>query len=261
MTLEELEIIKFEMDWTPTRTAIVHGVIGWFTITLGDHNGGHIVELSTGPRDEWTHWNQGRISVREPIAVNKGQKFMGTFDMYNNDYMSYDVTLKMWLPGTDVARENVRCSLIDTNTEFSKCIRAYDRIVGIPYDSAPNFVPEYVKPGYRKPGLTFAAPPRVNGAPNGAAATNGVANGTGAVHQDQIMQFGQKYFVPAQGPQLEALKANSGKLVLITTHGGRQFLCPDGMDQKGVVEVVPGAEGAAPQATLYWAPRDVPMLA
>ena len=49
--------------------------------------------------------------------MNKGQKFMGTFDMYNNEYMSYDVTVKMWLPGTDVSRENIRCSLIDTNTE------------------------------------------------------------------------------------------------------------------------------------------------
>jgi hypothetical protein len=179
--------------------------------------------------------------------------------------MSYDVTLKMWLPGTDVSRETVRCSLIDTNTEFSKCIRAYDRIVGIPYDSPPNFVPDYVKPGYVKPGaLHFTAPPRTNGVPNGAPATNGAVNGAaaaGAVQQDPIMQFGTKYFVPAQGPQIIALQANSGKLVLVTTHGGRQFMAPDGNDQKGVVEVVPGADGAAPQATLYWAPRDVPMLA
>jgi histone-arginine methyltransferase CARM1 len=253
MTLEELELIQVECDWTPSRTAIVHGVIGWFTITLGGPN--HTVELSTGPSDEWTHWNQGRISVREPIAVNKGQKFLGTFDMYNNDYMSYDVTLKMWLPGTDVARENIKCSLIDTNTEFSKCIRAYDRICGVPYDSPPNFVPEYVKPGYVKPGYkAFHPPPRV---PNGTAApaTNG------AVAQDPIMQFGSKYFVPAQGPQIDALKANSGKLALVTTHGGRQFMSPDGNDQKGVVEVVPGADGTTAQAMFYWAPRDVRMLA
>jgi hypothetical protein len=76
------------------------------------------------------------------------------------------------------------------------------------------------------------------------------------------MLFGTMYFVPAQGPQVEALKANSGKLVVITTHGGRQFMCPDGIDQKGVVEVVPAApDGSKPQATLYWAPRDIPMLA
>jgi hypothetical protein len=251
MTLEELEIIKFEMDWTPSRTAIVHGVIGWFTITLGGPN--HMVELSTGPSDEWTHWNQGRISVREPIAVNKGQKFLGTFDMYNNDYMSYDVTLKMWLPGTDVSRENVHCSLIDTNTEFSKCIRAYDRIVGIPYDSAPNFVPEYVKPGYKKPGaLTFSPPTRL---PNGTMATPATG-----VAQDPIMQFGTKYFVPAHGPHLDALKANTGKLAVVTTHGGRQFMSPDGNDQKGVIEVFPGENGAG-QQMLFWAPRDVPMLA
>jgi len=109
-------------------------------------------------------------------------------------------------------------------------------------------VPEYVKPGYKKPGAF-----------NPAARTNGVPNGTGAA-QDPIMQFGTKYFVPAQGPQLDALKANSGKLALVTTHGGRQFMCPDGVDQKGVVEVIPGADGAA-QQMLYWAPRDVPMLA
>ena len=258
MTLEELELIQMECDWTPSRTAIVHGVIGWFTITLGGPH--HVVEMSTGPSDEWTHWNQGRISVREPIAVNKGQKFMGTFDMYNNEYMSYDVTVKMWLPGTDVSRENIRCSLIDTNTEFSKCIRAYDRIVGIPYDSPPNFVPDYVKPGYQKPGaIHFSPPARANGLPNGTPATNGVA---GALQQDPVMQFGTKYFVPAQGPQVEALKANSGKLVVITTHGGRKFMCPDGIDQKGVVEVVPAApDGSKPEATLYWAPRDIPMLA
>jgi len=39
------------------------------------------------------------------------------------------------------------------------------------------------------------------------------------------------------------------------THAGRIFSAPGGDSEKGVVEVVPGPAGAAPQATWYWMPQ------
>jgi hypothetical protein len=254
MKLEELDYIPVACEWTPSRTTLVHGVIGWFNVTLGADK--HVVNLNTGPFDEWTHWNQGRVTVQEPLAVNRGQKLIGEFNMRNNDYMSYDVELKLSLPGTDVSRENPNCSLIDTNTEFSKVLKVYDRLVGVPYDSPPNWIPDYAKPGYVKPGSVQFQPPARAGE---AALPNGAANGTG-MKQDDVMKFGNEFFVPAQGKQLEALTAALGRLQIITTFGGRTFSCPDGVSRKGVVEVVPGADGTA-QNTYYWAPRDTPMLA
>jgi histone-arginine methyltransferase CARM1 len=251
MTLEELDCIPVACEWTPSRTTLIHGVIGWFNVTLGADK--HVVNLNTGPLDEWTHWNQGRVTVREPLAVNRGQKLVGEFNMRNNEFMSYDVTLKLSLPGTDVTRENPNCSLIDTNTEFSKVIKVYDRIVGVPYDCPQNWVPEYVKPGYVRPGA-FQPPPRVGEAgsvPNGT--TNDLA-------QDQIMKFGNEYFVPAQGKQLESITEAMSRLVVITNFNGRQFSCPDGVSRKGVVEILPGPDGTA-QHTYYWQPRDTPMVA
>ena len=259
MKLEELELIRAPCEWNIARTSLVHGVIGWFTITLGTP--AKMFTMCTGPWNEWTHWHQGRMLVEEALAVNSGQKLVCDFEMKNNAVMSYDARLKLSLPGTDIVRENPNISLLDSNSEFQKCIRVYGRVVGVPYDSPPNFIPEYVKQWYarQQQAAAFTPAPRTAEQPNGAVAQpNGAhVNGVG-MKQEPIMHFGQDVMVPAQGEFAKTLaeQAQAGKCVVVVTHQGRQFLAPGGDAKQGVVEIVPAAvAGAAPQATWYWMPQ------
>jgi histone-arginine methyltransferase CARM1 len=269
MALEELDSIQAPCEWNIMRTSLVHGVIGWFTITLGTP--GKMLTLCTGPWNEWTHWHQGRILVREPLAVNSGQRVKCDFEMKNNAVMSYDVKLALSLPGTDVMRENPNVSLLDPNSEFQKCIKVHGRVVGVPYNTPPNFIPEYVKQWHaRQQTHAFQPAARSEQAQTNGLQANGVLDGAqfngvvancvaGPSKQEPMLHFGEAVMVPAQGEFATSLEkhAKDGLLTHITSHQGRNFLSPGGNPKQGVVEVVAGPAGAAPSQTWYWMPASV----
>ncbi|RXK35882.1 histone-arginine methyltransferase CARM1 [Tremella mesenterica] len=59
-------------------------------------NGLH-VRLSTGPNAPRTHWQQTRLLLPEPLAVNKGERVIGSVNFQVNDSRSYDLTVELYV--------------------------------------------------------------------------------------------------------------------------------------------------------------------
>ncbi|KAK4690036.1 type I protein arginine methyltransferase, partial [Tremellales sp. Uapishka_1] len=53
------------------------------------------VVLSTGPNATRTHWQQTRLLLPEPLAVNKSERVIGSLHFKVNDARSYDLTLEL----------------------------------------------------------------------------------------------------------------------------------------------------------------------
>lgn len=84
--------------------AMLHGMAGWFDITF-DGSTEKIV-LDTAPECPGTHWYQCRLLLLEPIAVNRGQRIVGSVDFRANEGFSYDVFLEIQIEGTSVISKN-----------------------------------------------------------------------------------------------------------------------------------------------------------
>lgn len=56
--------------------------------------------MTTSPYATPTHWQQVRFLLREPLAVNKGQKLVGTMLCEVNQYRSYTLTAKLQIQGS-----------------------------------------------------------------------------------------------------------------------------------------------------------------
>lgn len=84
------------------RTELMHGLACWFDVSLGGSD--TEVILSTGPHTPLTHWQQCRLLLREPLAVNAHQTVVGELRMRVNDSLSYDLELKVELEGTSISR-------------------------------------------------------------------------------------------------------------------------------------------------------------
>lgn len=95
---ESLHIVEFPLNFIADKTAVCHGLALWFDVAFQ----GGIVEhsLSTSPYGPGTHWQQCRLLLKEPLAVNKGQRITGSIRCLGNKKYSYDVTLTMTLPNT-----------------------------------------------------------------------------------------------------------------------------------------------------------------
>lgn len=83
---------------------MLHGMAGWFDITF-DGSTEKIV-LDTAPECPGTHWYQCRLLLLEPIAVNRGQRIVGSVDFRANEGFSYDVFLEIQIEGTSVISKN-----------------------------------------------------------------------------------------------------------------------------------------------------------
>lgn len=58
--------------------------------------------LTAAPR---THWQQARLILPEPLAVNKGERVTGTIRFKVNDSRSYDLTLDIAVDRGSTAAE------------------------------------------------------------------------------------------------------------------------------------------------------------
>ena len=103
---ESLRAIDLRFDFTAARTGVCHGLAAWFDVSF-DGSAERVV-LDTGPSSAATHWYQCRLLLKEPVAVNAGQRLAGSLRMVGNDRYSYDLTLAVHLPGSEATTASGR---------------------------------------------------------------------------------------------------------------------------------------------------------
>ena len=105
VTPEELQGFDVDFSFRIDRTALMHGIAGWFDIAfIGSTE--HVI-LSTAPECPATHWYQCRLLLPEPLAVNRGQYVSGTLKFVANEKFSYNIHMTARIDGTDVESCNV----------------------------------------------------------------------------------------------------------------------------------------------------------
>ncbi|ODN76527.1 hypothetical protein L202_05194 [Cryptococcus amylolentus CBS 6039] len=133
VTTDDLLAFTTPIDFVVSRTCLVHGLASWFDLDFnprvppkadGTHWGfpvapsnawqwmaqenplnpgatppppadGLNVALSTGPDAVRTHWQQARLLLPEPLAVNKGERITGSIRFTVNEARSYDLLLEL----------------------------------------------------------------------------------------------------------------------------------------------------------------------
>lgn len=95
----ELDVMTLPLDFTVSRSALCHGLAAWFDVTFDGRDQSTV--LPTGPYTPLTHWHQCRLQFRDPIAVNAGQRMVGSLKMVGNDKYSYDLTLTLTIQGSE----------------------------------------------------------------------------------------------------------------------------------------------------------------
>jgi len=104
ITPKELHNITIPFQCTVNKTALCHGLATWFDFSFVGTDA--VVTIDTSPAAPVTHWQQCRLLLRDPIAVNASQTLSGTLHMVVNEFLSYDVTLEMSLDGTKITSKN-----------------------------------------------------------------------------------------------------------------------------------------------------------
>ncbi|KAJ1921620.1 hypothetical protein IWQ60_006712 [Tieghemiomyces parasiticus] len=100
VTMEALQEFSVPFNWTCRYTGLVHGVAGWFDLDFQPPAAlarSAPVTMSTGPQAARTHWQQVRLLLQEPLAVNARQIIQGTLHCKVNDKRSYDLTAELHL--------------------------------------------------------------------------------------------------------------------------------------------------------------------
>jgi histone-arginine methyltransferase CARM1 len=83
----------------------MHGISSWFdAYFIGSSQE---VVLSTSPYNPPTHWYQVRLLLPEPLAINKGQKIVGSLIFKANNIRSYYIYLKIGIQELNLWMENV----------------------------------------------------------------------------------------------------------------------------------------------------------
>lgn len=123
VTVEELQTIEMPFDFEITQPCLVHGLAGWFEAVFEGSNS--TVVLDTAPWCPGTHWYQMRFLLETPLAVNAGQRIVGTIKMEANNLQSYYVDLHMQLKGTNISSEAKGIDLKDPEYRFYSSANAY----------------------------------------------------------------------------------------------------------------------------------------
>jgi histone-arginine methyltransferase CARM1 len=99
-----LDTVSAQFDFLITKTGVCHGLAAWFDVAFVGTTA--TVILPTGPSSPGTHWYQCRALLCDPIAVNAGQRLVGTLLCKANARYSYDMTLSMTVKGSELTTEN-----------------------------------------------------------------------------------------------------------------------------------------------------------
>ncbi len=98
-TPESLHLLDMPFSFVVSKTGLCHGLAAWFDVVFPGT--ASRVTLNTGPWNAGTHWYQCRLLLREPLAVNAGQKLEGRLRCVANERYSYNLTLTMGVAGSE----------------------------------------------------------------------------------------------------------------------------------------------------------------
>ncbi|KAJ2157655.1 hypothetical protein GGF46_004357 [Coemansia sp. RSA 552] len=101
--LADLKAFSIPIEWRVRYTGLMHGVAGWFDLgfvppasSLREGGGApNASYMSTSPSSPATHWQQVRLLLKQPLAVNSGQVVRGWVEMKVNDQRSYNIEAKL----------------------------------------------------------------------------------------------------------------------------------------------------------------------
>jgi histone-arginine methyltransferase CARM1 len=102
ITKADLQNFEIKLEFEVAATGICHGLAGWFDVEFAGSNG-QVIDLSTAPDKERTHWHQVRFLFRNPLALNRGQRLNGLATFKVNDQRSYDIDVELAVEGADVS--------------------------------------------------------------------------------------------------------------------------------------------------------------
>ena len=133
MSLDALYEIEIPLDFELCYTGLVHGLAGWFDV---DFMGSSVImKLTTSPAMDQTHWHQIRFFLPQPIAVNAGDRLVGSMKMRVNGKRSYDIDLHLALASNP--------TLIHRNYAYALHEQQYNYSTAT-YPDTSAFRPEYV---------------------------------------------------------------------------------------------------------------------
>ncbi|KAJ1733969.1 hypothetical protein LPJ61_001305 [Coemansia biformis] len=100
--MEELKAFAIPVEWHIKYTGLMHGVAGWFDLAfvppataIAPGTVPNATYMSTSPASPATHWQQVRMLLKQPLAVNAGQVIRGSARFETNDQRSYNVTVRL----------------------------------------------------------------------------------------------------------------------------------------------------------------------
>lgn len=92
VTIKELDFSK-QFRIKASRQGTIHGLVLWFD-SLFTH-GTEVINLSTSPFAEPTHWKQGLMYLKKPIPVNKNDKVDVILTMKKNPNNPRDLDIRV----------------------------------------------------------------------------------------------------------------------------------------------------------------------
>jgi type I protein arginine methyltransferase len=98
ITLSELQDFVIPFVWQSNYTGIIHGIAGWFDLHFAPSPfgiPGTGIDMTTSPSAERTHWQQVRLLLKEPLAVNAGQLIRGWLHCVVNEMRSYNLEAEL----------------------------------------------------------------------------------------------------------------------------------------------------------------------
>lgn len=112
VSMDELREFVVPVAWEIDQAVVVHGLGAWFDLSFG-HIGEIDYGMTTSPFAPATHWAQVRLLFEEPLALNSGQKVVGTLRFSANDQRSYDIDAHIHVPfsGTSIATRTAHWKL------------------------------------------------------------------------------------------------------------------------------------------------------
>ncbi|WFD35102.1 type I protein arginine methyltransferase [Malassezia cuniculi] len=112
ITMDELRDFVVPVSWDVDQAVVAHGLGAWFDLSFGKV-GDASFGMTTSPFAPATHWAQVRLLFDEPLALNRGQRVVGTLHFAVNDHRSYDIDADIRVPFGDntVARRTAHWKL------------------------------------------------------------------------------------------------------------------------------------------------------
>ncbi|WFD24498.1 type I protein arginine methyltransferase [Malassezia equina] len=110
LTIEMAHLKSFDVPLAfdcVDEPVIVHGLGAWFDLSFlqpeDDIDAPDSLQnaMTTSPFAPATHWAQVRLLLEEPLALNRGQRVLGTLHFNVNEHRSYDVQANLYVPQAD----------------------------------------------------------------------------------------------------------------------------------------------------------------